>query len=84
MAQNEALSGAVISWGQREQERRQGDRESKRARRGAMAYKYKKRSCPDAIERAQWAKFTPCEVARHGTLEDGWCIIHGRVYDITR
>lgn len=49
-----------------------------------MAYKYKKRSCPDAIERAQWAKFTPCEVARHGTLEDGWCIIHGRVYDITR
>ena len=50
----------------------------------AMAYKYKKRSGPDAIERAQWAKFTPCEVARHGTLEDGWCIIHGRVYDITR
>mmetsp|Transcript_3939 Transcript_3939/g.10119 ORF Transcript_3939/g.10119 Transcript_3939/m.10119 type:complete len:190 (-) Transcript_3939:125-694(-) len=43
----------------------------------------KHRAGPSAEERRKWRKFTKGEVARHGTLDDGWIIIYDRVYDIT-
>ncbi len=43
----------------------------------------KHRAGPAPEERSQWPKFTKGEVARHGTLDDGWIIVYDRVYDIT-
>ena len=34
-------------------------------------------------EYQKWPKFTSAEVKRHDKLNDGWIIIHSRVYDIT-
>ena len=44
---------------------------------------YKLVSGPSSLEYAEWPKFTHLEVKRHDRLNDGWIIIHSRVYDIT-
>ena len=38
---------------------------------------------PTDIERSRWAAYSLEHVAAHNVLEDGWIVIHGRVYDIT-
>ncbi len=40
-------------------------------------------SGPSSLEYDAWPKFTPSQVKRHDKLNDGWIIIHSRVYDIT-
>jgi cytochrome b involved in lipid metabolism len=40
-------------------------------------------SGPSDVEYTQWPKFTSAQVSKHARLNDGWIIVHERVYDIT-
>jgi hypothetical protein len=49
-----------------------------------LSVKEAKRTCgPSDAEYALWPKFSPCDVAKHSTLNDGWVIVFERVFDIT-